>query len=58
MEIVEIDGETVDLEDYLVDFFDQSIAKEQLAAFNRLYCPTCQAIMGPFSITPPGNFSM
>lgn len=56
MEIVQIGDETVDLEDYLLDFFDQSIAQERLAAFNNLYCPTCQVMMGPFSITPSGNF--
>jgi len=55
MESVTIDGKEIDLEDYLFDFWEPTIARKKLTS-KRLYCPTCQASITMFSVTPSGNF--
>lgn len=54
MKSVTIDGETIDLEDYLFEFWEPTIA--QTKPTSNLYCPTCQAMIEIFSVTPSGNF--
>lgn len=55
MESVTIGDETIDLEDYLFDFWEPTIARKKPTS-KSLYCPNCQAMIRVFSITPSGNF--
>ena len=55
MESVTIGDETIDLEDYLADFYEPGIAWDQWIT-RQVYCSACKTMIKAFSVTPSGNF--